>query len=63
MEVIGTITFFVEDRLIKSKSDFDSNYFRGDILLSNKVAELLHYDFLHRLKEEKLIDFQIKTDS
>jgi len=63
VEIIGTITFYLENRIIKSQSDFDPRYFKGNKALASNVMEGLHYDFLHRMKEEKLVDYEIKENS
>ena len=63
MEVICEIVFLInEDGSLSSKANFDSKYFKNDNNLANKVLEGLHYDFLERMKEEKLVTGEIKLD-
>ena len=61
---ICEITFFVrEDGKISSRSNFDSKFFNSNKETANKVLEGLHYDFLYRMKEEKLVNYEIKKDA
>ena len=57
MDHILTIHFYVEDGEIKSRSDFALKYFGENEALAAKIAEELHYDFLHRMKEEGFVSY------
>lgn len=62
-EIICEIVFVNLDGEIKSRSKYDIKYFNRDRELASKILEGLHYDLLHRMSEEKLIEYKQKLNS
>ncbi len=63
MELLGNITFFLEDGSIKGNAILSSNLFHGDEELKRRVSEEIFYDFMNRLKEAKIIELNYFLDS
>jgi hypothetical protein len=61
---ICSISFFVnEEGTISSQTNFDIGFFNGNREIANSILEGLHYDFLHRMNLEKLVNYEIKLNS
>ena len=62
-KAICEITFVINrNRTISSIYNFDSDFFRSKEVAA-RVLEGIHYDFLHRMKEEGLVNFEIELNS
>jgi hypothetical protein len=64
MKIICEIAFMVNDEgRIFYRSNFDSGFFNSNKESANKVLEGLFYDFIFRMRDEKLIEYEIKENA